>query len=197
MPVAGFDVGSIAGLRTKSNAVITLMSWDLRANFVIADVTSDVKQTITFSCPYSSETVDLDLLPGKTKTVTLNLDLTAEDLAPASDAAAPVKKRDLSSVPTTEEKETSEKETTEKETTEKAEATTAKKEKETTTARAEREVIETTARTYTTSPPATENSGGSGYDPEDEDTDSGSDNSGGEDSGGEDEVADMVNEEED
>ncbi len=164
MPEAGFDVGSIAGLRTKSNAVITLMSWDLRANFVIADVTSDVKQTVTFSCPFSSETVDMELLPGKTKTVTLNLDLSPEDLAPASDAAAPVKKRDMSSVPTTEEKETKEKETTEKETEEKettgkAEATTKEKEKETTAAPT---TAATTAKPVTTTAaPATENSGGS------------------------------------
>lgn len=181
MQEAGFDVGSIAGLRTKTNAVITLMSWDLRANFVIADVTSDVKQTVTFSCPYSSETVEMELLPGKTKTVTLNLDLTEEDLAPASDTAAPAKKRDLSSVPTTEEKETTEKETKEETTAAKEEATTSKnKEKDTTAA----PTTATTAGPTTTAAPVTEDSGGNGSDEGNQEEAAPVENPAGEDGGG-------------
>ena len=112
VPESGFNVGSISGLRTKNNATITLMSWDLRANFVIADVTSDVNQTITFTCPFSSDSQEVELQAGKTTTISLDLDLTPEDLAPASDDAAPAERRDMSALPEDEEQTTEAEETT-------------------------------------------------------------------------------------
>ncbi len=94
---SGMNSGSLAGVRTLSNATVSLMSWDLHARYVIADVYAGEDQTITVTCPLSSDSVTVELHEGETRTVSLNLDLleedVAEDAAP-SEEAAPAPDRD-------------------------------------------------------------------------------------------------------
>lgn len=86
-PESGFEVGNVSGLRTACGVTVSLMAWELKANFVIADLTSDRNQTITVTSPLSSETMTVELAAGVTQTVSLSLDQT--DAAPAPVTEAP------------------------------------------------------------------------------------------------------------
>ena len=79
IPTSGFSSGSLAGLKTGSRAAVTLMSWDLDAAFVIADITSDVEQEIVVLSPLATKTQTLRLKAGETKTVTLDLNRQASE----------------------------------------------------------------------------------------------------------------------
>ena len=76
--LSGMGSGSISGVRTLSGATVTLMSWDLGARYVIADITAGDDVTLTVSSPLSTEALSLELSEGETRTVTIDLDLLPE-----------------------------------------------------------------------------------------------------------------------
>ena len=49
LPESGFDKGEVTGIRTRTRAVVSAMSWDKEKGTVSAEITSDIDQTITVS----------------------------------------------------------------------------------------------------------------------------------------------------
>ena len=92
VPLSGFNVGSLSGLTTAAGATVKLMSWDLGAKFVIADITSASEQDIRISSPISDDEEKLHFNAGETKTVKFDLNIeveAAEQPASAEEAETP------------------------------------------------------------------------------------------------------------
>lgn len=69
LPTSGFDSGSITGLRARTRAEITDLSWDTEAHTASVTVKSDIDQTIRVSCGLSDEATEITLRSGESRTV--------------------------------------------------------------------------------------------------------------------------------
>ena len=72
LPTSGFDVGEICGVRTRSQAVIDSLKWNLTEGTAEVKITSDIAQNIEFSCGLSEEIHTLSFEKGESKTVTFS-----------------------------------------------------------------------------------------------------------------------------
>ena len=70
LPTSGFDSGSIKGLRLRTRATLTSMTWT--DSGVQAVITSDIAQTITVSCGMGGEAQQLTFAAGESKTVSFS-----------------------------------------------------------------------------------------------------------------------------
>ncbi len=73
LPESGFECGEITGLRTRTRAVVTKLSWDTKAKTASVTITSKIAQTLTVSCAVTGENQVLNFAPGEEKTVNFAL----------------------------------------------------------------------------------------------------------------------------
>ena len=73
LPDSGFNSGEIAGIRTRSRAVVTSLKWDVDAGTAVVTITSDIDQDIEVSCGLSDETNVVSFKKGESKTVEFNI----------------------------------------------------------------------------------------------------------------------------
>lgn len=73
LPLSGFDAGSIGGLRLRSNAVLTDMTWSLSKGTVTATISSEKAQTIVVTCGLSGQSETLKFRRAGEKTVTFSI----------------------------------------------------------------------------------------------------------------------------
>lgn len=69
LPTSGFDSGTITGLRTRTQAEITDLTWDATQKTAHVTIHSDIVQSINVSCGFTGETTEIHLQAGETKTV--------------------------------------------------------------------------------------------------------------------------------
>ena len=67
LPTSAFDEGSIKGLRLRTRAVLTSLTWTTEGAEAV--ITSDIAQTMTVSCGMGGEAVQLTFNAGESKTV--------------------------------------------------------------------------------------------------------------------------------
>ena len=70
LPTSGFESGTIKGIRLRTRATLTSMTWT--KNKVEAVITSDIAQTVTVTCGMGGEAQSLTFAAGESKTVTFN-----------------------------------------------------------------------------------------------------------------------------
>lgn len=73
LPTSGFESGSITGLRARTQAEVTELSWDVNAGTASVTVKSDIDQTIKISCGLSEETYEIQIGQGESKTIQFSL----------------------------------------------------------------------------------------------------------------------------
>lgn len=69
----GFEKGKITGLRTRTQATVTSLEWDLNAKTATVQITSDIDQTIEISSPMSDDSQKADFKAGESKTFEFTL----------------------------------------------------------------------------------------------------------------------------
>ena len=70
LPTSGFESGTIKGIRLRTRATLTSMTWT--KNKVEAVITSDIGQTVTVTRGMGGEAQSLTFAAGESKTVTFN-----------------------------------------------------------------------------------------------------------------------------
>lgn len=65
LPTSGFEKGSIKGLRLRTQATLTNLTWDVNAKTVKATIVSDVDQTVKITCGLSDGTKTAELKKGQ------------------------------------------------------------------------------------------------------------------------------------
>ncbi len=68
LPTSGFDSGKITGLRTRTQAAIESLEWDINGKSTVT-IKSDIDQTIVISCAVTGEESEVAFNAGETKTV--------------------------------------------------------------------------------------------------------------------------------
>ncbi len=71
---SGCNQGEITGIRTRTQATVDSLKWDISAKTCTAVITSDIHQTIVISSPLSQDTQTVELEAGQSVTVDLALD---------------------------------------------------------------------------------------------------------------------------
>lgn len=72
LPTSGFDSGKITGLRTRTQAAIESLEWDINGKSTVT-IKSDIDQTIVISCAVTGEESEVAFKAGETKTVEFDL----------------------------------------------------------------------------------------------------------------------------
>lgn len=72
-PLTGFEKGKITGLRTRTRATVNSLEWDLNGKTAKVEITSDIEQDITVSCPMSNDRQTLHFKAGETKSLDFSL----------------------------------------------------------------------------------------------------------------------------
>lgn len=73
LPESGFQSGEIAGLRTRTRAVVQNLSWDTGAKTAAVTVLSEIDQSLTVSCAVTGESQTVQFTAGEEKTIHFNL----------------------------------------------------------------------------------------------------------------------------
>lgn len=73
LPESGFEAGTMTGLRTRSRAVITDLTWDTEAKTASVTIESKTDQSLDVSCGLSDETHTIELKAGESQTVSFTL----------------------------------------------------------------------------------------------------------------------------
>lgn len=73
VPTTGFEKGKITGIKTRTQATITSLEWDLNAKTATVEIKSDIDQTIEVSSPMSDQSEKLTFKAGESKTVEFTL----------------------------------------------------------------------------------------------------------------------------
>lgn len=68
LPTSGFDSGKITGLRTRTQAAIESLEWDINGKSTVT-IKSDIDQTIVISCAVTGEKSEVAFKAGESKTV--------------------------------------------------------------------------------------------------------------------------------
>lgn len=76
LPESGFESGSVTGLKARTRAEITELTWDTEAKTASVKIKSDIDQTIEISCGLSDGTKSVELKKGET--VNISFDISAE-----------------------------------------------------------------------------------------------------------------------
>ncbi len=69
LPTSGFHSGSVTGLRARTQAEITELTWNSETHTASVTVRSDIDQTIHVSCGLSDQATEITLQKGESKTV--------------------------------------------------------------------------------------------------------------------------------
>lgn len=69
LPTTGFDSGTLTGIRTRTQAQITELSWDTDAKTASVTIKSDIDQEISVSCGLADEAEKISLTAGEEKTI--------------------------------------------------------------------------------------------------------------------------------
>lgn len=73
LPQNGFDCGTVTGLRARTRAQITDLSWSLADGTATVTVKSDIDQSIKLSCGLSEKTQTVQLSAGESITVSFDI----------------------------------------------------------------------------------------------------------------------------
>lgn len=73
LPGTGFDKGTLAGIRARTQATIKNLEWDVQAGTATAEIQSDKAQKIKITCGLSKEEQTLTFQANETKTVAFKL----------------------------------------------------------------------------------------------------------------------------
>ena len=73
LPTSGFDEGNIRGIKCRTRAEVTNLSWSLKTGKASVTVKSDIDQTIEISCGLSSKTEKVTLKAGESVTVEFDI----------------------------------------------------------------------------------------------------------------------------
>ena len=73
LPTSGFDEGYIKGIKCRTRAEVTNLSWSLKTGKASVTVKSDIDQTIEISCGLSSKTEKVTLKAGESVTVEFDI----------------------------------------------------------------------------------------------------------------------------
>lgn len=74
LPTSGFEYGTITGLRARTRALVSNLTWDTRSKTAEVTIASDIDQEIQVSCGLSTQTETVQIKAGESKTVTFTLD---------------------------------------------------------------------------------------------------------------------------
>lgn len=69
----GFDKGKITGIRTRTQATVISLEWDLTAKTASVEIKSDIDQTIEISSPMSDDSQKVQFKAGESKTFEFTL----------------------------------------------------------------------------------------------------------------------------
>ncbi len=73
LPQSGFDSGTITGIRARTRAQITELTWNLESKTASVTIKSDINQKITVYCGLSKQVNALNMKAGESKTVDFKL----------------------------------------------------------------------------------------------------------------------------
>lgn len=73
LPTSGFESGTITGLRARTQAEITKLSWNIKSGTASVTIKSDIDQTIKITCGLSDGTEELTFKKGESKTLDFSL----------------------------------------------------------------------------------------------------------------------------
>lgn len=75
LPESGFDAGTLKGLRTRTRAVVTDLTWDTTAKTASVTIESEIDQTIEVSCGLNanSDAQSVTLKAGESRTIQFTL----------------------------------------------------------------------------------------------------------------------------
>lgn len=73
LPTSGFESGTITGLRARTQAEITKLSWDIESGTASVTIKSDIDQTIKVTCGLSDDAEALTFKKGESKTLEFSL----------------------------------------------------------------------------------------------------------------------------
>ncbi len=73
LPTSGFESGTITGLRARTQAEITKLSWDIESGTASVTIKSDIDQTIKVTCGLSDDAEVLTFKKGESKTLEFSL----------------------------------------------------------------------------------------------------------------------------
>lgn len=73
LPTDGFDKGTITGIKSRTQATVEKLEWDIENGTATAKIKSDIDQNINISCGLSDENQTLSFKANETKTVTFKL----------------------------------------------------------------------------------------------------------------------------
>ncbi|MCM1284889.1 MAG: glycoside hydrolase N-terminal domain-containing protein [Acetobacter sp.] len=70
---SGFNSGTITGLRARTQAEITELTWDIEAGTASVTIKSDIDQTVKISCGLSDEVKEITFKKDESKTINFSL----------------------------------------------------------------------------------------------------------------------------